>query len=68
MSDSDSSATPVLLLASWSVTTTLQDWAKLPASIRRRTARAASLLPHRDTPRSRWEANRTAAVTASLRK
>lgn len=42
---------------------TLQDWAKLPADIRRRTARAAARLPYKDTPRSRWEANRTPHTT-----
>jgi hypothetical protein len=55
--------TPLPSLSQMGVNT-LQDWAKLPADIRRRTARAAAKLPYKDSPRSRWEKVRVDAVKA----
>lgn len=51
-----------LLLAAWSASTTLDDWYALPKDIRKRTAKAASKLPYKDSPRSRWEVFRAASV------
>jgi hypothetical protein len=55
--------TPAELLTSLGITT-LAQWAALPADVRKRTARAARQLPYVDSPKSRWEANRVAAVKA----
>jgi hypothetical protein len=63
----DSTSTPVLLLSAWSTTTTLRDWAAFPPELRKRTARAASLLPHKDSPRSRWERARVEAAKAGAK-
>jgi hypothetical protein len=53
-----------LLLAAWSVTTTLSDWVNFPVELRLRTVHYAGLLATRkQTYRSRWEAAATRSIT-----
>jgi hypothetical protein len=59
-------STPMPALSLMGVTT-LADWSKLPASIRRRTARAAAKFPYVDSPRSRWERAAVAAAKGGAR-
>lgn len=49
------SSGPVLLLAAWSASTTLNTWAQYPDDIKKRTFQAARHLPYTDSPRSKWE-------------
>ena len=68
MSKENANQSP-LLLAAWSVTTTLSDWVKFSPDMRRRTIHYAwQLKAPKQTYRSRWEAAATQSIIVTLSK